>query len=167
MDKLVALSGILFFTADIFAIGSLANPDWIITNVAGHMRLGLTRQCQIIHGRPEICVFPNLSKEWMFTFICILAGILCITLTCFLLFASHWKREATKYARWIAFIGMTLFCLAAIVFPIGFHIDEIGGRPYKLPNHTQVGSSYVLFILAIFFTIISELFTGKVCLPVL
>ena len=31
MDKLIALSGILFFTADIFAIGSLANPDWIVT----------------------------------------------------------------------------------------------------------------------------------------
>jgi hypothetical protein len=35
MDKLVALSGILFFTADIFAIGSLANPDWIVTSEAG------------------------------------------------------------------------------------------------------------------------------------
>lgn len=35
MDKLTALSGILFFTADIFAIGSLANPDWIVTSEAG------------------------------------------------------------------------------------------------------------------------------------
>ena len=61
--------------------------------------------------------------------------------------------------------SVTLFCLAAVIFPIGFAIDEIGGQPYKLPNQTQVGSSYVLFILAIFFTVISELFAGKVCLP--
>ncbi|XP_046345101.1 uncharacterized protein C16orf52 homolog A-like [Haliotis cracherodii] len=167
MDKLTALSGILFFTADVFAIGSLANPDWIVTSVAGNMRLGLTRQCQMIHGRPEICTSPRLSTEWMFSFICIVGGILCLTATCALLFASHWRRATVRYSRWLAFIGMTLFCLAAIVFPVGFHIDEIGGQPYKLPNHTQVGSSYVLFIMAIFFTIISELFTGKVCLPVL
>jgi lariat debranching enzyme len=52
-----------------------------------------------------------------------------------------------------------------VIFPVGFAIEEIGGQPYKLPNQTQVGSSYVLFILAIFFTVISELFAGKVCLP--
>lgn len=37
MDKLTALSGVLFFAADIFAIGSLANPDWIVTSEAGIM----------------------------------------------------------------------------------------------------------------------------------
>ena len=63
--------------------------------------------------------------------------------------------------------SVTLFCLAAVVFPIGFHIAAIGGRPYKLPHHTQVGSAYVLFIMAIFFTVISELFSSRVCLPVL
>ena len=62
--------------------------------------------------------------------------------------------------------SQVLFCLAALVFPIGFYVDEIGGRPYKLPASTQVGSSYVLFVMSIFFTIISELFAGKVCLPV-
>lgn len=65
----------------------------------------------------------------------------------------------------IVLISVTLFCLAAVIFPIGFAIEEIGGQPYKLPNQTQVGTSYVLFILAIFFTVISELFAGKVCLP--
>ena len=65
------------------------------------------------------------------------------------------------------FLSVTLFCLAAVVFPIGFHVAAIGGRPYKLPHHTQVGSAYVLFIMAIFFTVISELFSSRVCLPVL
>lgn len=58
-----------------------------------------------------------------------------------------------------------LFCMAALIFPIGFYINEVGGQPYKLPNNTQVGSSYVLFVLSIFFTIVGLLFAGKVCLP--
>lgn len=35
MDKLTIISGTLFFAADIFAIVSLAMPDWIITDVGG------------------------------------------------------------------------------------------------------------------------------------
>lgn len=60
---------------------------------------------------------------------------------------------------------VVLFCLAALIFPIGFYVSEVGGQPYKLPNNAAVGSSYVLFVLAIFFTIVGLLFAGKVCLP--
>lgn len=35
MDKLTIISGTLFMAADIFAIVSLAMPDWIITDVGG------------------------------------------------------------------------------------------------------------------------------------
>ena len=31
MDKLTVISGCLFLAADIFAIASIANPDWIST----------------------------------------------------------------------------------------------------------------------------------------
>lgn len=48
---------------------------------------------------------------------------------------------------------------------MGFHIAEIGGQPYQLPNSHQVGISYILFVLALWITVISELFAGKVCLP--
>lgn len=61
--------------------------------------------------------------------------------------------------------AVILFCMAALIFPIGFYINEVGGQPYKLPNNTVVGSSYVLFVLSIFFTIVGLLFAGKVCLP--
>lgn len=64
----------------------------------------------------------------------------------------------------IVFI-VVLFCLAAVIFPLGFHIDEIGGQPYQLPNSHQVGFSYIMFVLALWITVISELFAGKVCLP--
>lgn len=48
---------------------------------------------------------------------------------------------------------------------MGFHVDEIGGQPYQLPNSHQVGISYILFVLSLWITVISELFAGKVCLP--
>ncbi|GAA6084257.1 uncharacterized protein C16orf52 homolog B [Tachysurus ichikawai] len=65
----------------------------------------------------------------------------------------------------LLFSTVILFCMAALIFPIGFYINEVGGQPYKLPNNTVVGSSYVLFVLSIFFTIVGLLFAGKVCLP--
>ena len=60
---------------------------------------------------------------------------------------------------------MVLFCLAAVIFPLGFSMSEIGGEPYQLPNSFQVGLSYIFFVLALWITVISELFAGKVCLP--
>uniref|UniRef100_A0A8C4L757 Modulator of smoothened protein n=1 Tax=Equus asinus asinus TaxID=83772 RepID=A0A8C4L757_EQUAS len=131
----------------------------------GALTVGLVRQCQTIHGRDRTCIPPWLPPEWVTTLFFIIMGIISLTVTCGLLVASHWRREATKYARWIAFTGMILFCMAALIFPIGFYINEVGGQPYKLPNNTVVGSSYVLFVLSIFFTIVGLLFAGKVCLP--
>ena len=33
---------------------------------------------------------------------------------------------------------MIFFCLAAVIFPIGFSQEAIGGAPYQLPNSYQV-----------------------------
>uniref|UniRef100_A0A3Q3EXZ4 Modulator of smoothened n=1 Tax=Labrus bergylta TaxID=56723 RepID=A0A3Q3EXZ4_9LABR len=129
------------------------------------LTVGLVRQCQTIHGRDRICIPPQLPPEWITTLFFIILGIISLTVTCGLLLMSRWRREAARYARWIAFTGMVLFCMAALIFPIGFYINEVGGQPYKLPNNTVVGSSYVLFVLSIFFTIVGLLFAGKVCLP--
>ncbi|KAK3529339.1 hypothetical protein QTP70_029145 [Hemibagrus guttatus] len=237
MDKLTIISGCLFLAADIFAIASVVNPDWIntgeeeagkmgkrkdlsefdkdqivmarrldqsisktaavvgcsrpavvsiyqkwskevtvvnqrqghgrpsLTDARGALTMGLVRQCQTIHGRDRICSPPSLSPEWLATLFFIILGIISLSITCTLLVLSHWHQETAKYARWIAFTGMVLFCLAALIFPTGFYISEVGGQPYKLPNSTVVGSSYVLFVLSIFFTIVGLLFAGKVCLP--
>ncbi|AWP17446.1 Hypothetical protein SMAX5B_020411 [Scophthalmus maximus] len=153
MDKLTVISGCLFLAADIFAIASIVNPDWINTGEsAGSLTVGLVRQCQTIHGRDRTCIPPQLPPEWITTLFFIILGIISLTVTCGLLVMSHWHREATRYARWIAFTA-------------SFYINEVGGQPYKLPNNTVVGSSYVLFVLSIFFTIVGLLFAGKVCLP--
>uniref|UniRef100_A0A9J7XUP0 Modulator of smoothened b n=1 Tax=Cyprinus carpio carpio TaxID=630221 RepID=A0A9J7XUP0_CYPCA len=131
----------------------------------GALTVGLVKQCQTIHGRTRVCISPSLPPEWITTLFFIILGIISLSITCGLLVISHWRREATKYARWIAFMGMVLFCMAALIFPVGFYINQVGGQPYKLPNNTVVGSSYVLFVLSIFFTIVGLLFAGKVCLP--
>lgn len=36
MDKLTTISATLFMAADVFAIISLAMPDWIVTDVGGN-----------------------------------------------------------------------------------------------------------------------------------
>ncbi|KAK1794302.1 hypothetical protein P4O66_010733 [Electrophorus voltai] len=166
MDKLTVISGCMFLAADIFAIASVASQDWISAGEAeGALTIGLVWQCQTIHGRDRICTPPRLPLVWVITFFFIIMGIISLTITCALLMLSHWHQDTMKYARWIAFTGMVLFCMAALIFPTGFYINEIGGQPYKLPNNTVVGSSYVLFVLSVFFTIVGLLFAGKVCLP--
>jgi hypothetical protein len=37
MDRLTVISGALFVAADVFAIISLAMPDWIVTDVGGKL----------------------------------------------------------------------------------------------------------------------------------
>ncbi|XP_067285625.1 modulator of smoothened protein isoform X2 [Pseudorasbora parva] len=105
MDKLTIISGCLFLAADIFAIASIANPDWINTGgQEGALTVGLVKQCQTIHGRTRVCISPSLPPEWVTTLFFIILGIISLSITCALLVISHWRREATKYARWIAFM---------------------------------------------------------------
>lgn len=166
MDKLTLISGALFLSANVFAIISLILPDWIISDVGGETRLGLLQTCLTIYGRPGTTCFPSqLQPEWMLALICIFAGCTFITATTILLVVSHWNMAIVHYARWMGFTAMVLFCLAAVIFPIGFAMDQIGGEPYQLPSSHQVGVSYILFILALWITVISELFAGKVCMP--
>lgn len=187
MDKLTTISATLFMAADVFAIVSLALPDWIITEeagsrclkhkqklsnnnllvlyIAGDIRLGLMWTCMTLYNRPQVCYTPDLQPEWLIALVCIFIGCICITTTIILLASSTWDRNVIPYARWVGFAAMVLFCMAAVVFPLGFHIEEIGGQAYQLPNTFKIGISYIMFVLALWITVVSELFAGKVCLP--
>ncbi|XP_071963624.1 modulator of smoothened protein-like [Antedon mediterranea] len=167
MDKLVIISAILFIVADVFALASLGNPEWVISQDYGDMKFGLTKQCQTIYGRSPICMPPSLCPEWKITLTFIIIGIACLTMTCFFLLYSLKKVAMLKVARWTAFVGMVVFCIAALIFPTGFYVEEIGGEPYKLPDSVSIGTSYIMFIMSIFLTIVSLLFAGKICLPML
>lgn len=166
MDILNIISGALFVAADIFAVASLAMPEWIKSSVGGETHIGLLKTCLTIYGREMTCFQPErLRPEWVLTFLCISAGIACVATTVVLLIIARWKNNVMKYARWLGFVAIIMFCLAAVIFPIGFNMDQIGGEPYQLPSSYHVGTSYVLFVVALWITVISELFAGKVCLP--
>ena len=65
----------------------------------------------------------------------------------------------------VMLLAVVLFCAAAVIFPAGFQMELIGGAPYQLPTSFRGGMSYIFFVLALWITVISELFAGKVCLP--
>ncbi|XP_071509246.1 uncharacterized protein C16orf52 homolog A-like [Diadema setosum] len=165
MDKLIVIAGLLFFTADVFALTSLFNPMWVVSRGSGAMTMGLISQCLTIFGRETVCMPPTLCPAWQAALFFIVCAIICLTTTCVMFAYSHRRQSALDYARWFSFSAMVLLCLAAIVFPMGFYVDEIGGEPYKLPSTVSVGSSYVIFLLSIVLTVVSELFAGKLCAP--
>uniref|UniRef100_A0A6P7FIJ6 Uncharacterized protein C16orf52 homolog B n=1 Tax=Diabrotica virgifera virgifera TaxID=50390 RepID=A0A6P7FIJ6_DIAVI len=109
MDKLTLISGTLFMAADIFAIVSLAMPDWIITDVGGDTRLGLMWSCMTLYNRPQTCFTPELQPEWLLALVCIFVGCICITTTIILLASSHWDRNVVPYARWVGFTASKCF----------------------------------------------------------
>lgn len=142
---------------------SIASPDWIVESNGN--RFGLLWQCITIYNRKQSCFAPNLPSEWIATLFLILLGCMFLFSVVVLLIISRWDRNVISYARWIGFIAMVLFCLAAVIFPLGFYIEEIGGLAYQLPSSHQVGISYIFFVLALWITVVSELFAGKICLP--
>ncbi|XP_062507945.1 modulator of smoothened protein-like [Corticium candelabrum] len=171
LDKFVAVGAAFFFCANAFAIAAVASPWWIIykprENRAGVNKYGLTVSCrQDPDGHREWCGYVDVPGEWTATLVLLVVGIVCMCVTTFLLVLSLYKNELLGKAQKVAFAGMVLFCMAALVFPVGFYFEEIGGTPYKLmPSTSKVGTSYVLFVMAIFFTIIGELFACRVCAP--
>lgn len=73
----------------------------------GSLTVGLLRQCHTIHGRERNCTPPQLPPEWITTLLFIVLGIVSLTITCGLMVMSRWRCEASRYARWIAFLGST------------------------------------------------------------
>ena len=78
---------------------------------------------------------------------------------------THTQMIYLIYVVFSLLISVILFCLAAVIFPIGFDMDQIGGEAYQLPNNFRVGISYIFFVLALWITVVSQLFASKVCLP--
>lgn len=82
----------------------------------GSLTVGLVQQCQTIHGRDRNCIPPQLPPEWITTLFFIILGIISLTVTCGLMVMSRWRREATRYARWIAFTGSRCSLSPLILF---------------------------------------------------
>lgn len=48
MDKLTTISATLFMAADVFAIVSLAMPDWIVSDVGGKLNFCLLHNLRFL-----------------------------------------------------------------------------------------------------------------------
>ena len=64
--------------------------------------------------------------------------------TLLLISVSAWTRgrHLAAHAKWMGFVAVIFFCLAAVIFPIGFSQNEIGGAAYQLPNSYQVFQTF-------------------------
>ncbi|XP_066910608.1 modulator of smoothened protein-like [Clytia hemisphaerica] len=152
LDKKTIISSVLLVLSNSLAISSIGTPSWVENNFAGTTRLGLTKICVLFNGQDpqnEECEALKMPSYWAVTLIFIVIGICLIFLTVLLLLLSIWRTHSEKMARIIGFLAMLFFCVACIVFPFGFYIEEIGGQAYKLPAYTQVGYSYYLFCGAV------------------
>lgn len=74
MDKLTIISGALFLAADIFAVVSLAMPDWIVSDIGGESVTNIGHY------------LVNITLQ-LFGFICVNV-IYCLSLFSFLTFNS-------------------------------------------------------------------------------
>jgi len=167
-SRWVTLSTLLFFTADVFALMSLAMPDWIVSYVGGETRLGLLYTCEKLNNKEQRCYVDMRHGVWFCTLAFVLNGCAFVTLTVLLWLMSLYNADTQRThdaARKFGFTAMILFCFAAVIFPMGFNMEEIGGEPYQLPNNFQVGYSYIFFVLSLWMTVVSELFAAKVCVP--
>lgn len=95
-------------------------PSSLCISLPGSLTVGLVQQCQTIHGRDRNCIPPQLPPEWITTLFFIIMGVVSLTATCVLMVMSRWRREATRYARWIAFTGSRCSLLPLLLLRSSF-----------------------------------------------
>jgi len=138
---------------------------WLI---AGKMQVGLLSTCLEITGREKVCYTPDtIQPEWILTFLFIIIGILGLTVATVsnIVAFINYPYEAQAVARFSGLVAIIFFNLAQIVFPSAFGQDQIGGTAFQLPANFKVGASYVLFFIAHWLSVISELCAAKICRP--
>lgn len=151
MDKIIIVSGLLYFVADILAAASFAHTDWLsMTTELGKTSLGLTRQCDTLYLKEQRCYKPNLPTSWTAVKVFLAGGIAGLTAATLTVISAHWKRERLIYARWIALYAVMCLACVGVLFPLGFSQDLVGGSVMRLPGIWKIGDSYrVLWVLSI------------------
>lgn len=169
-EPLNYISTILFGVADLAALISVSTPYWLTAKNDGDMRIGLLTTCLEMPGRQpdNVCYSPDyVQPEWILTFIFIVIGIMGLTVATGANIVGFVKYpyEAQTIARFAGLVAIIFFNLAQIVFPSAFGQDQIGGTAFQLPSNFEVGASYVLFFLAHWASVVSELCAAKICRP--
>ena len=95
----------------------------------GPSHIGLLQTCVTIYGREMTCFTPEtLRAEWVITFLCIAAGVICVTITIILLAVSYWKYSVMKFARWLGFAASKL--LSVLFLQVLDQVLSAVYRPY-------------------------------------
>ena len=65
MDVLILISGVLFFAADVFAVASLANPEWVVSDDASKLTFFFFFfYCHdMTISSSELCLFASLCHD--------------------------------------------------------------------------------------------------------
>lgn len=180
MEKWNLIASLLFLLADICAVASLINGDWLVCGEAcGDVQVGLLRTCTRIRGRNETeCYASALKIEWLLAFVCVVVaiGALTIAVVSFALGAclstsnagtNHGRLFASSasFGKSVGMVAVVAMCVASVLFPAGFHIPEIGTVAYQLNANVRIGLCYILFVLGLWLAAISEFLANRVCLP--
>eukprot|EP00042_Codosiga_hollandica_P007868 m.18177 g.18177 ORF g.18177 m.18177 type:complete len:215 (-) comp29904_c0_seq2:37-681(-) len=141
--------------------------------------------------RTTKCSRAAISSAWQASSAFIVLGVLCLFPAIYLTVRSLLSSLHLRRAIIMAFVAAIFFSLASILFPIGFSAALIGGevsaipptssqrllgvsrcwcfsfvcvhahQPFKLPDNTKVGYSYILFTVSLFIIFIGELCAMK------
>ncbi|CAF3312155.1 unnamed protein product [Rotaria socialis] len=169
LDRLVLLSTALFATAALLVLISISRPQWILSVNKGETSMGLIEMCILssLTAHEQKCFIPNKVRlVWIIAFgLSIVAiGLLIVTIILFVI-SQYGQTSTIVYGRLAGFIAMIFLCLSAVLFPMGFDSEIIGGSPFQLPTDYRIGSSYIAFICGAWLTVISVIVAGKMCLP--
>eukprot|EP00042_Codosiga_hollandica_P007867 m.18172 g.18172 ORF g.18172 m.18172 type:complete len:185 (-) comp29904_c0_seq1:37-591(-) len=153
-----------FLTALITSLVALASPSWVVEEYQGESQFGLFSKCDEIMFQGERttkCSRAAISSAWQASSAFIVLGVLCLFPAIYLTVRSLLSSLHLRRAIIMAFVAAIFFSLASILFPIGFSAALIGGEPFKLPDNTKVGYSYILFTVSLFIIFIGELCAMK------
>lgn len=141
---------------------SLCLSDWItIENPVktGYVKFGLIQKCDRVHQRPEeFCTtLDDRPFEWWLA-ACLLGGSIMSQIFTLLLTLIRLCRRCSRFISHsrinqlcigLSVLSVFMLSTASIAFPAGFHMDAIGGAPFRLPENVSLTSAYFIFYTAV------------------
>jgi hypothetical protein len=162
---------ILIFFSFLLTFFSLLWNEWLsVKNPVdtGHVKFGLWKKCDKVHKREEVCTtLEDVPFEWYISIGCISCALL-LQFVSFLLSLARVSCSG-RVQRWehvstiVSCISVLSMCGTALTFPAGFHIDAIGGEPFKLPDNVDVDFVYWVFYGGMCCNLLSLIASCRMC----
>eukprot|EP01147_Barroeca_monosierra_P004894 gene4894-8701_t len=172
-DKtIVSASGVCFLTSLLLGCVASGTSSWIVRDFHGLSRYGLFQTCEesIFQSNSRTsCESQLLSTAWAVTAALILLGLFILLVAVLNIMFAFVRRDYLDRAKWQAFFAgiiSQLSCddLSSLTFftAIALSCASVIFEPYRLPEDTNVGFSYILFIICLALLFIGELFAARI-----